>query len=77
MVRPIISAPQRRSVEAMNPAPGRPKLDSRPLGGQRPAQRRSVGAYVFRGAIFCSMAPKTLWPSLPFISMRMVSPNFM
>jgi hypothetical protein len=25
-------------------APGRPKLESRPLGGQQPAQRRSVGA---------------------------------
>ena len=25
-------------------APGRPKLNSHPLGGQRPAKRRSVGA---------------------------------
>ena len=27
--------------------------------------------------IFCSMAPNRLWPSLPFISIRIVSPNFM
>ena len=28
----------------LNSAPGRPKLNSHPLGGQRPEQRRSVGA---------------------------------
>jgi hypothetical protein len=32
-----------KSVQMIQ-APGRPKLESRPLGGQRPAQRRSVGA---------------------------------
>jgi hypothetical protein len=28
-------------------------------------------------AIFCSIAPNTLCPSAPFISIRIVSPNFM
>ena len=38
--------------------------------------RPSIG-YRDSAATFCSIAPKTLCPSLPFISIRMVSPNFM
>lgn len=46
--------------------------DSHGLASDWLAARAQRGA-----AIFWSMAPKMLWPSRDFISMRMVSPNFM
>ena len=50
-------------------------------GAQRPARQAPPGcadaAHSAGSTMFWSMAPKMLWPSLPFISMRMVSPKRM